>query len=176
MKHQPNIYMYWYTNLILMHRLSSLEEKKTYIKTFIKKLQINNRWFRKNGRYPCARRPGHSATGRRPRNMARVIQILFLLHYILLVQSEVLTPRYFNLASKKKITATATCGDVKQELYCKLVGANVDQDEHVIQGQVPKCLCFGNALGGSSSALIIIKLSISFAATTFRYTQFILTW
>lgn len=81
-------------------------------------------------------RARHSATGRRPRNMARAIQILFLLQYFLFVHTEVLTPRYFNLASKKKITATATCGDEGPELYCKLVGANADHNEHVIQGQV----------------------------------------
>ncbi|KAJ8738019.1 hypothetical protein PYW08_000614 [Mythimna loreyi] len=61
---------------------------------------------------------------------------LLILVYTALVHTEVLTPRYFNLASKKKITATATCGDEGPELYCKLVGANADHDEHVIQGQV----------------------------------------
>ncbi|CAB3226438.1 unnamed protein product [Arctia plantaginis] len=127
-------------------RLARLEKALRSLKTCNnKKKQPTSKPLYKNSRSTidvlekagatlAARR--HSATGRRPRNMARVIQILFLLHYLLLVQSEVLTPRYFNLASKKKITATATCGDVKQELYCKLVGANVDQDEHVIQGQV----------------------------------------
>ncbi|XP_026736440.1 laminin subunit alpha-like [Trichoplusia ni] len=66
---------------------------------------------------------------------ASALATLLLLH-LCLVHTEVLTPRYFNLASKKKITATATCGDEGQELYCKLVGANADHDEHVIQGQV----------------------------------------
>ncbi|XP_058121122.1 laminin subunit alpha [Anopheles ziemanni] len=54
-----------------------------------------------------------------------------------------LTPPYFNLAEGRKITATATCGvdtDVP-ELYCKLVGANTENDNQnqyskVIQGQV----------------------------------------
>ncbi|XP_049885179.1 laminin subunit alpha [Pectinophora gossypiella] len=51
-------------------------------------------------------------------------------------RAEILTPPYFNLALGKKVTATATCGDEGPELYCKLVGANADHDEHVIQGQV----------------------------------------
>ncbi|XP_049703370.2 laminin subunit alpha [Helicoverpa armigera] len=84
---------------------------------------------------PFALRP-HSAPGRRPRNMAGAHVALIVLVYAALVHTEVLTPRYFNLASKKKITATATCGDEGPELYCKLVGANADHDEHVIQGQV----------------------------------------
>lgn len=53
------------------------------------------------------------------------------------ITAEILTPPYFNLATGKKITATATCGDEGPELYCKLVGANADHDERVIQGQVP---------------------------------------
>lgn len=67
---------------------------------------------------------------------AGVFIAFLLLVYTTLVHTEVLTPRYFNLASKKKITATATCGDEGPELYCKFVGANADHDEHVIQGQV----------------------------------------
>lgn len=52
-----------------------------------------------------------------------------------------LTPPYFNLAEGRKIYATSTCGeDVDEpELYCKLVGANTENDNHlfsVIQGQV----------------------------------------
>ncbi|KAH8308594.1 hypothetical protein KR018_006026 [Drosophila ironensis] len=55
-------------------------------------------------------------------------------------QSE-LTPRYFNLATGRKIYATATCGQDTDgpELYCKLVGANTENDHidySVIQGQV----------------------------------------
>ncbi|XP_063394216.1 laminin subunit alpha [Cydia fagiglandana] len=46
---------------------------------------------------------------------------------------EILTPPYLNLALGKKITATATCGDIGQELYCELTGST---DETVIQGQV----------------------------------------
>lgn len=67
---------------------------------------------------------------------AHAFLTFLILVYTALVHTEVLTPRYFNLASKKKITATATCGDEGPELYCKLVGANADHDEHVIQGQV----------------------------------------
>uniref|UniRef100_A0A182LTH7 Laminin N-terminal domain-containing protein n=1 Tax=Anopheles culicifacies TaxID=139723 RepID=A0A182LTH7_9DIPT len=57
------------------------------------------------------------------------------------VRSE-LTPPYFNLAEGRKISATATCGVDTDgpELYCKLVGANTENDHQnqysVIQGQV----------------------------------------
>ncbi|ALC44510.1 LanA [Drosophila busckii] len=52
-----------------------------------------------------------------------------------------LTPPYFNLATGRKIHATATCGEDTDgaELYCKLVGANTENDHidySVIQGQV----------------------------------------
>lgn len=52
--------------------------------------------------------------------------------------AEILTPPYFNLAEGRNITATATCGDDEAELYCKLVGANAENDVNinVIQGQV----------------------------------------
>ncbi|XP_032527888.2 laminin subunit alpha [Danaus plexippus] len=66
--------------------------------------------------------------------MARVVA-LFLL-YVSVACAEILKPPYFNLALGKRITATATCGDEGPELYCKLVGANADHDERVIQGQV----------------------------------------
>lgn len=54
-----------------------------------------------------------------------------------------LTPPYFNLAEKRKITASATCGvETEQpELYCKLVGANTENYNHsrkLIQGQVSR--------------------------------------
>ncbi|XP_047345121.1 laminin subunit alpha isoform X1 [Vespa velutina] len=55
-------------------------------------------------------------------------------------RAESLTPPYFNLAEGKDIIASATCGvdTPGPELYCKLVGANADQDEDInlIQGQV----------------------------------------
>ncbi|XP_037946379.1 laminin subunit alpha-like [Teleopsis dalmanni] len=52
-----------------------------------------------------------------------------------------LTPPYFNLATGRKIYASATCGTDTDgpELYCKLVGANTENDHidySVIQGQV----------------------------------------
>lgn len=56
------------------------------------------------------------------------------------INAEILTPPYFNLAEGKEIIASATCGvdTPGPELYCKLVGANSDQDTEVnlIQGQV----------------------------------------
>lgn len=52
-----------------------------------------------------------------------------------------LTPPYFNLAEGRKISASATCGVDTDgpELYCKLVGANTENDHQfssLIQGQV----------------------------------------
>lgn len=83
----------------------------------------------------CYRRVGlHSVAGRHTRNMGRAVALLVLC--LSVARAEILTPPYFNLALGKKITATATCGDEGQELYCKLAGANADHDEHVIQGQV----------------------------------------
>lgn len=57
------------------------------------------------------------------------------------VRAEILTPPYFNLAEGRKIYASATCGEDSEgsELYCKLVGANAENDlnvDNVIQGQV----------------------------------------
>ncbi|KAL3275284.1 hypothetical protein HHI36_020052 [Cryptolaemus montrouzieri] len=58
---------------------------------------------------------------------------------LVVVNSEILTPPYFNLAEGRKITATATCGEDTEgpELYCKLVGtkSESDIDVNVIQGQ-----------------------------------------
>lgn len=76
----------------------------------------------------------HSATGRGAHRMAQPVALLLLT--LSIASAEILTPPYFNLAQGKKVTATATCGDEGTELYCKLVGANADHDEHVIQGQV----------------------------------------
>lgn len=52
-----------------------------------------------------------------------------------------LTPPYFNLATGRQVYASATCGVGTDgpELYCKLVGANTENDHidySVIQGQV----------------------------------------
>ena len=67
------------------------------------------------------------------------VLILFLVVPALVI-AEVLTPPYFNLAENRRITATATCGEnvPQPELYCKLVGANVENEEkfNLIQGQV----------------------------------------
>lgn len=51
---------------------------------------------------------------------------------------QVLTPPYFNLAQGRRIAASSTCGeDVPEpELFCKLVGANAEGENIVIQGQV----------------------------------------
>jgi len=87
--------------------------------------------------------PGASAGG-----MARLLLAGVALAAVLgSVDAEVLTPPYFNLAEKKRITATATCGEDSQgtELYCKLVGANTDREVNVnlIQGQVSSnSLCY----------------------------------
>lgn len=65
-----------------------------------------------------------------------------------------LTPPYFNLAEGRHISATATCGVGSDgpELYCKLVGANTENDVHhnysLVQGQVNivtdfLCVCVG---------------------------------
>lgn len=61
-----------------------------------------------------------------------------------------LTPPYFNLAEGRKITATATCGVETDgpELFCKLVGANTENENteeySVLRGQVSihRTLCF----------------------------------
>lgn len=68
--------------------------------------------------------------------------LLGLLGLVGCVLGEALTPPYFNLASGRKINASATCGEGEgvdgPELYCKLVGANADRDVNInlIQGQV----------------------------------------
>ncbi|KAA0185034.1 hypothetical protein HAZT_HAZT003707 [Hyalella azteca] len=66
--------------------------------------------------------------------------LLYLFTQSSVVLSEVLTPPYFNLAENRRITATATCGEAvpQEELYCKLIGANVNRDVkyNLIQGQV----------------------------------------
>lgn len=54
---------------------------------------------------------------------------------------EELAPPYFNLADKRRIYASATCGeDINEpELYCKLVGSSAsssDDDYNIIKGQV----------------------------------------
>ncbi|XP_037900995.1 laminin subunit alpha [Glossina fuscipes] len=67
--------------------------------------------------------------------------VTLILHYLISNAKAELTPPYFNLATGRKIYATATCGMDTDgpELYCKLVGANTENDHidySVIQGQV----------------------------------------
>ncbi|CAG9836790.1 unnamed protein product [Diabrotica balteata] len=67
----------------------------------------------------------------------RAFLALFL--FLVGIQGESLTPPYFNLAEGKNITASATCGEGIEgpELFCKLIGANSENDlaVNVIQGQ-----------------------------------------
>lgn len=84
--------------------------------------------------------------GRRQRPPPYTASAVVLVCYIVLVVGPagvggvILTPPYFNLAEGRNITASATCGVDTEgpELYCKLVGANAENDENVnvIQGQV----------------------------------------
>lgn len=67
--------------------------------------------------------------------------VAFALCLIVALCGAELTPPYFNLATGRTIHATATCGEDTDgpELYCKLVGANTENDHNaysVIQGQV----------------------------------------
>lgn len=65
---------------------------------------------------------------------------LVLLLIVAETTAEILTPPYFNLAEGRKIYASATCGEDTEgpELYCKLIGANSENDGNfnLIQGQV----------------------------------------
>ena len=78
-----------------------------------------------------------------------MIQVILLItNAIILVEAQrgpeptVLTPPYFNLAFNRHIEATSTCGigNVGQERYCKLTGADPTIGENeigeVIQGQL----------------------------------------
>lgn len=74
----------------------------------------------------------------------RLTAIALLLSATIATVHSELTPPYFNLAEGRKITASATCGVDTDgpELYCKLVGANTENEQQnqfqyqVIQGQV----------------------------------------
>lgn len=83
--------------------------------------------------------PRHSAAGRCSARTMAAPALIALFVFLHTSTAEILTPPYFNLALGKTISATATCGDEGPELYCKLVGANLDHDEQVIQGQVSVC-------------------------------------
>lgn len=70
-----------------------------------------------------------------------LLVLIAALVYLFSLTNAELTPPYFNLATGRKIYATATCGMDTDgpELYCKLVGANTENDHidySVIQGQV----------------------------------------
>lgn len=70
------------------------------------------------------------------------IAIAIILCNCIVICNAELTPPYFNLAEGRHISATATCGDGvnKPELYCKLAGANTQNDNNhlnfLIKGQV----------------------------------------
>lgn len=70
-----------------------------------------------------------------------LVAVLTIMGVISTVHAE-LTPPYFNLAEGRKITATATCGVDTDgpELFCKLVGANTENDSNdfvsLLRGQV----------------------------------------
>ena len=75
--------------------------------------------------------------------VSKLLPLLTLISCILQGNAQVLTPPYFNLAYGKPITATSTCGDgvSEPELYCKLTGANPEDEElqasfSLIQGQL----------------------------------------
>jgi len=92
--------------------------------------------WRKDCRYRSA---GAWTLGTMGHGVASIGALLVILA-ISYCQAE-LTPPYFNLATGRKIYATATCGQDTDgpELYCKLVGANTEHDHidySVIQGQV----------------------------------------
>uniref|UniRef100_T1J097 Laminin subunit alpha n=1 Tax=Strigamia maritima TaxID=126957 RepID=T1J097_STRMM len=71
-----------------------------------------------------------------------VTTFIALVAFPCLINTQVLTPPYFNLAEGRLITSSATCGYgvSEPELYCKLVGAHADLKDNpnvnIIQGQV----------------------------------------
>ena len=73
---------------------------------------------------------------------AAIAAILVVILCENLVQTQVLTPPYFNLAVGRRIEATATCGEgvAEKEWFCKLTGANPNKDDiagfEVIRGQL----------------------------------------
>lgn len=70
----------------------------------------------------------------------KLIPVIFCVIQLIGYTNCELTPPYFNLAEGRKISATSTCGvgTDSPELYCKLVGANRENDNKysLIQGQV----------------------------------------
>ncbi|KAK2708492.1 hypothetical protein QYM36_014189 [Artemia franciscana] len=68
-------------------------------------------------------------------------KIICILGWIYSCKCAILTPPYFNLATGRRIAASATCGEgvTDPELYCKLVGGNANNLEtnyDIIQGQL----------------------------------------
>ena len=79
--------------------------------------------------------------GGRYRRTLSLFHYLIIFQFLNLVHTQVLTPPYFNLAQGRRIVASATCGEgvPEPELYCKLVGRDVEPQskfEQLIQGQV----------------------------------------
>lgn len=77
--------------------------------------------------------------------------VVFLMLTVTTTVKAELTPPYFNLAEGRKISASATCGVDTDgpELYCKLVGANTEndhQDYSVIQGQVSEIRLYNRCM------------------------------
>ena len=75
----------------------------------------------------------------------KLLLVFSLLSVLNATFAEVLTPPYFNLAVKKHVSATSTCGYgvSEPELFCKLTGANRDnvrtevlEDFELIRGQL----------------------------------------
>lgn len=70
-----------------------------------------------------------------------IVAVLGIVGLVSSVHAE-LTPPYFNLAEGRKIHATATCGVDTDgpELFCKLVGANTENEANdfysLLRGQV----------------------------------------
>lgn len=79
--------------------------------------------------------------GKIPHCYALAVAVLTIVGVISTVTAE-LTPPYFNLAEGRKIQATATCGVDTDgpELFCKLVGANTENEFNdyysLLRGQV----------------------------------------
>jgi hypothetical protein len=72
-----------------------------------------------------------------------LVGILVLMVPIFCQESIVLTPPYFNIAEKRKVTVNATCGEgvAQKEVYCKLVGYDSRLDAgrityDILDGQV----------------------------------------
>ena len=79
---------------------------------------------------------------RRPADLV-LLGLIGLIAPIFCQEKTVLTPPYFNIAEKRKVTVNATCGEgvAQKEVYCKLVGydSRVDAGRityDILDGQV----------------------------------------